>query len=116
MTVQLKLKQAAAPQRAEVQRMLYALTGVNLSAEEAWAVLPRIENHKWYVSERLGRDVGLRVAAVDFLENIYEARRVRARRVARWIKQLAGELWAGHLTHLAWQAQEGVFGRGPQPS
>jgi len=26
--------------------------------------------HKWLISEQLGRDVGLRVAALDYLENV----------------------------------------------
>ncbi len=29
-----------------------------------------IEHHKWLLSERLGRDVGMQVAAADYLENI----------------------------------------------
>jgi transitional endoplasmic reticulum ATPase len=35
-------------------------------AAEAWV---KILEHKWFLSERLGRDVGLRVACLDFLEN-----------------------------------------------
>lgn len=49
---------------------LRRLTGRHWSgpaAREAW---PRILEHKWLLSERLGRDVGLRVAAVDSLENV----------------------------------------------
>lgn len=47
-----------------------ALAGVALDACAAEAAWPRILEHKWYVSERLGRDVGLRVAAVDYFENV----------------------------------------------
>jgi len=47
------------------------LTGVKLGAREAQAIWPRILEHKWYISERLGRDIGLRVAAIDYFENIY---------------------------------------------
>jgi len=47
------------------------LTGIKLCASEAAAVWPRILEHKWYISERLGRDTGLRVAAIDYFENIY---------------------------------------------
>ncbi len=35
---------------------------------------PRILQHKWLMSEKLGRDVGLRVACIDFLENMEQAR------------------------------------------
>ena len=49
------------------------LTGRRLRAAEASAVWPRIIEHKWFISERLGRDTGLRVAAIDYFENIYRA-------------------------------------------
>jgi hypothetical protein len=53
-----------------VQVMLRALTGFTLDASEARTAWPKILEHKWLLSEQLGRDVGLRVAATDFLENI----------------------------------------------
>lgn len=49
------------------------LTGVKIPAVEARVLWPRILEHKWYISERLGRDTGLRVAAIDYFENIYVA-------------------------------------------
>jgi transitional endoplasmic reticulum ATPase len=52
------------------RRVLKRMTGLKLSDLEAHIVWPRILDHKWYLSERLGRDVGLRVAAVDYFENI----------------------------------------------
>lgn len=113
MTVQLSLKQVLRPQRTAMQRTLYTLAGVNLSAEEAWEVMPRIQNHKWYVSERLGRDVGLRVAAVDYFENIYEARGARVRPGTRKPNRLVKELAAHYLTHQTWKAYDGLFEQGP---
>ena len=53
------------------QRALKLLTGLELAPAEASFFWPRILDHKWYMSERLGRDVGLRVAAVDYFENIW---------------------------------------------
>lgn len=56
---------------AEVERrMLRDLTGTVVPADEARALWPRLLDHKWYMSERMGRDVGLRVAAIDFLEHV----------------------------------------------
>jgi hypothetical protein len=55
-------------------RLLRELAGVKISASDARTVWPRILDHKWYVSERLGRDIGLRVAAVDYFENIWTPR------------------------------------------
>jgi hypothetical protein len=49
---------------------LKQLAGVKLSASKAQSVWPRVLEHKWYLSERLGRDVGVRVAAIDYFENI----------------------------------------------
>lgn len=56
------------------------LTGLSLSEREARGAWPRLLEHKWYLSERLGRDVGLRVAAADFFENIEPPRAPRAYR------------------------------------
>jgi hypothetical protein len=55
------------------------LTGVRLPAAEALAIWARIIDHKWYISERLGRDTGLKVAVIDYFENIYEGARVSQR-------------------------------------
>jgi hypothetical protein len=55
-------------------RSIRKLTGVKLSTSDARAVWPRVLEHKWYLGERLGRDVGLRVAAVDYFENIHTPR------------------------------------------
>ncbi|HKZ78438.1 MAG TPA: DUF4032 domain-containing protein [Pyrinomonadaceae bacterium] len=53
------------------QRKIRKLAGVKIEAEEAHDVWTRILEHKWYISERLGRDTGLRVAAIDYFENIH---------------------------------------------
>ncbi len=54
------------------QKMLTAFTGTYFSKPEAKEVWERIVDHKWYVGEKLQRDIGLRVAAIDFVENFYE--------------------------------------------
>ena len=71
------------PQLTDAQRTLNALAGVNLSPTEARETLPRVRDHKWYLSEYLGRDVGWHVAAVDYFENITPRRRPRPFRVNR---------------------------------
>ena len=43
---------------------------------EAKYLWERIVDHKWLISERLKRDVGFRVAAVDYIENFYEPKSV----------------------------------------
>lgn len=52
------------------QQALQKLAGVKLSHTDAQAMWNRILDHKWYLSERLGRDVGMRVASIDYFENI----------------------------------------------
>ena len=68
------IKKAVARYANSRRRVLRKLAGVKLSDLEAHIVWPRILDHKWYLSERLGRDIGLRVAAVDYFENIQPLR------------------------------------------
>ncbi len=56
------------------QKVIKQLTGKILSKNEAAAAWGNIQEHKWYISERLRRDVGWRVAAVDYLENLIKAK------------------------------------------
>ena len=49
---------------------LKSVAGLRLSSLEAREVWPQVLEHKWYMSERLGRDVGLRAAAVDYFTNV----------------------------------------------
>jgi uncharacterized protein DUF4032 len=53
------------------QKKIRELAGVKLKAAEAPEVWTRILEHKWYISERLGRDTGLRVAAIDYFDNVH---------------------------------------------
>lgn len=56
---------------SEEQKFLKELTGRKFTSEEAKFLWTRISDHKWFISENLGRDVGFKVAAIDFLENVY---------------------------------------------
>ncbi len=53
---------------------IFECSGARLEPEVAEDLWPRILQHKWLMSEKLGRDVGLRVACIDFLENMEQAR------------------------------------------
>lgn len=57
------------------QRTLQEFVGRKFSTEEAKFVWERVLDHKWHLSESLNRDVGLRVAANDYIENFYEPHR-----------------------------------------
>ncbi|HVO67339.1 MAG TPA: DUF4032 domain-containing protein, partial [Syntrophales bacterium] len=52
---------------------IFEINGTKLDPDAAADLWPRILQHKWLMSEKLGRDVGLRVACIDFLENIEQA-------------------------------------------
>ncbi|WP_166267647.1 GGDEF domain-containing protein [Marinobacter caseinilyticus] len=52
------------------QRTLYAITGSYFERTEAIAMYRRIRNHRRTLKNKLRRDVGFAVAALDYLENI----------------------------------------------
>ena len=64
------IEQTLREQTCGEQKLIRELAGVRLSPAEARAEWPRVLEHKWFVSERLGRDTGLRVAAIDYFENV----------------------------------------------
>jgi hypothetical protein len=57
---------------SDEQVILNEFTGKHFSRNEAEILLRKIMNHKWNMSEMLRRDVGLKVAAIDFMENFYQ--------------------------------------------
>jgi hypothetical protein len=65
---------------SDAQVLLREFTGRQFSRSEAESLWTYIVNHKWNMSERLGRDVGFRVASVDFIENFHESRKGEERR------------------------------------
>ena len=54
------------------QAILKRFANKDFAKKEAAYVWERITDHKWYLGERLKRDVGFYVATIDFLENFYE--------------------------------------------
>jgi transitional endoplasmic reticulum ATPase len=53
---------------------IFEISGTKFDPDAAADLWPRILQHKWLLSEKLHRDVGLRVACIDFLENMEQAR------------------------------------------
>lgn len=53
----------------EEQIFFEKISGKKYTKEKAQNLWTQIEDHKWIISEKLGRDVGFNVAAVDLLEN-----------------------------------------------
>jgi SpoVK/Ycf46/Vps4 family AAA+-type ATPase len=52
---------------------IFEISGVKFDTEIAADLWPKILQHKWLLSEKLGRDVGLRTACVDFVDNMDQA-------------------------------------------
>lgn len=52
---------------------IFEISGNKLAPEIAGDLWPKILQHKWLMSEKLSRDVGLRTACIDFLENMEQA-------------------------------------------
>lgn len=52
---------------------IFELSGVKFEPETALELWGKILQHKWLLSEKLGRDVGFRTACIDFLENMEQA-------------------------------------------
>jgi hypothetical protein len=67
---------------SDAQIFLQEFTGNKFSREDAEALWSQVIDHKWHVSNNLHRDVGLRVAAVDFMENFYAPHLQTKRRAA----------------------------------
>jgi SpoVK/Ycf46/Vps4 family AAA+-type ATPase len=52
---------------------IFELSGVEFEPDMASDMWSKIMQHKWLLSEKVGRDVGLRTACIDFLENMEQA-------------------------------------------
>ncbi len=75
------------PSVEECATRILDYSGRKFEPETAGELWVKILQHKWFLSEKLGRDVGVRVACIDFVENIDvirdeidEAERVRVLR------------------------------------
>jgi transitional endoplasmic reticulum ATPase len=52
---------------------IFEISGTKLDPDIAADLWEKIVQHKWLMSEKLGRDVGLKTACTDFLENMDQA-------------------------------------------
>lgn len=57
----------------ECTTRIFELSGSEYKPEEAADLWSKIMQHKWLLSEKVGRDIGLRTACIDFLENMEQA-------------------------------------------
>jgi len=57
------------PSPVECTELIYDFSGHKFEPEVACEIWIKILDHKWFLSEKLGRDVGIKVAVLDFIEN-----------------------------------------------
>ncbi|MHB8202444.1 MAG: DUF4032 domain-containing protein, partial [Desulfomonilaceae bacterium] len=58
------------PAPDECVSKIFNCTGQKYEPEIASAIWIKILQHKWFLSEKLGRDAGIKVACLDYIENI----------------------------------------------
>jgi len=58
------------PKPEECSTLIFEYTGHKFDPARAEELCRKINEHKWELSEKLGRDVGSRVAGMDYIENI----------------------------------------------
>jgi transitional endoplasmic reticulum ATPase len=61
------------PSPAVCAAHIFEISGTQLEPDAAAALWPGILQHKWLMSEKHGRDVGLRAACIDFIEHREQA-------------------------------------------
>ena len=67
---------------SDAQIFLQEFAGKKFSKHEAEIIWTKILDHKWNMSEHLRRDVGLRVATIDYVEHFYQPSISKRRKIA----------------------------------
>lgn len=81
------------PGPEECAARIFELSGVKFEPEVAEELWTKMLQHKWFLSERLGRDVGTKVACLDFIENIDTVRReIRDAETVHILKELGAKM------------------------
>ncbi|MCS7228214.1 MAG: diguanylate cyclase [Endomicrobia bacterium] len=65
-----KVEQLISAEKNFYSNLLYGLVSEEFEEETAKQLWFEILKHKWEISQKLGRNVGIRVATLDYLENI----------------------------------------------
>jgi transitional endoplasmic reticulum ATPase len=55
---------------SDYSKLIFEYSGHKVEPEVAKDLWPKILKHKWALSEKLGRDVGIKVACLDLVENV----------------------------------------------
>jgi len=52
---------------------IFEISGYKVNPEMAQDIWTQMQHHKWVLSEKMSRDVGIKVACVDYIENVFSA-------------------------------------------
>lgn len=89
----------AIPDPEECVSLIYDVSGHKFEPAVASDLWIKILEHKWFLSEKLGRDVGIRVSALDLIENTDAVQGELEAENVRLLKELAAktvdsEVWS----------------------
>jgi transitional endoplasmic reticulum ATPase len=82
----------AMPEPEECATLIYEVTGHKFEPPVASDLWMKILEHKWVLSEKLGRDVGVKVSALDLIENTDAVRDELEAGNVRLLKELAAKM------------------------
>jgi SpoVK/Ycf46/Vps4 family AAA+-type ATPase len=81
------------PSPEECASQILDYSGHKFEPDIAGDLWLKILQHKWFLSEKLGRDVGIKVACLDFLENTDTVRQeLREEEIARLLRDLGAQM------------------------
>jgi SpoVK/Ycf46/Vps4 family AAA+-type ATPase len=66
-------KKPQMPTPEKCANTIFEMSGESFEPDIAGGLWSKILDHKWLLSEKVGRDMGLRTACIDFLENMEQA-------------------------------------------
>lgn len=72
--------------------LIYEHSGYRVDPDLADKLWPKVLQHKWFLSEKLERDVGLKVACLDLLENLERMGDRQTEDGLRIIRELGGHM------------------------
>jgi transitional endoplasmic reticulum ATPase len=87
----------AIPDPEECASLIYDVSGHKFEPAVAGDLWIKILEHKWFLSEKLGRDVGIRVSALDLIENTDAVRDELEAENVRLLKELAAKMVDGDV-------------------
>jgi diguanylate cyclase (GGDEF)-like protein len=87
--------------KSDFQELTFKLTNQSVENEKAYITFKRLLVHKDRIEARLGRQIGLKPAALDYVENIERALGIPCETLSFTVEQLTQMAFTDHLTGLS---------------